>query len=228
MRETNVFEVEDHKLFALGTNINSFLTTDGVRVGVPAVETDAAALLHTAFGLTLAVIDGGNPGPVDYKKNEAARETMKNAYRALVSHRLRYNELVTDANLTEIGLPIWKKTRVRKVKPLTHPEGELVNGGPGQLKGRFHDEGSSMVGIPATADSMEVCIEYDGDGGIHTWNEIFHHARPEFSLPPEFCNRKCRARARWLCDNGEKGLWSDSFEVAAVLLDDWGKPAAAP
>ncbi|GHU76029.1 hypothetical protein FACS189461_3100 [Spirochaetia bacterium] len=226
MRESDVFAVEDHKLFTLGTKIGAFLSTDGARVGVPPAEIDAAAALHSAFGVTLAVIDGGNPGPVDYKNNEAARDTMKSGYRTLINHHLRYNELVSDANLRVMSLPVWKKTRVRKVKPETHPEGEFFNDEPGQLKGRFHDEGSSAVGIPRTADSMEISIEAEGEGGIDVWNETFHTARPSFSLPPELCNRKCLAKTRWLCDNGEKGPWSDSFEVVVVLVDDWGKPAA--
>ncbi|GHV75330.1 hypothetical protein AGMMS49942_01510 [Spirochaetia bacterium] len=227
MRETDVFEVEDHKLVALGTKINTFLSTDGPRVGVPTDESDAAAVKHTALKVTLVKVDGGNPGPVDYKDHEAARDAMKISYRTLVNHHLRYNDKVSDSNLEVMGLPIWKKSRVRKVKPLTHPEGELVNNGPGQLKGRFHDEGSSAVGIPVTADSLEVRIECDGEDGRHTWTETFHTARPKINLPPELCNRKCLAKARWLCDNGEKGHWSNSFEVVTVLMDEWGKPVLA-
>ncbi|GHT87723.1 hypothetical protein FACS1894137_15330 [Spirochaetia bacterium] len=219
MEQKDVFEVEDHLLLAQGHKITSFLDVHGSEKNVPSDVVAATAAVLATFEGCLAVVDGGNPGPVDYRLLLEARNALKTNLRRLVNSHLRYNDEVTDADMIVMGLLIWKTTRTRKVKPVTHPEGELINDEPGHLKGRFHDEGSAIIGIPDTADSLELSIEYDNaEGSVSVWKDTFHTARPEFSLPSPFCNRKCRAIARWRCDNGGKGIWSNPFEVFVTLM----------
>jgi hypothetical protein len=229
MDEPDAFKLEDHHLLVQALKICSFLDESGERIGAPAAIITATRTLTVTFKGTLAVLDRGNPGASDYEANKEAREALITGLRKVVNNYLRHNDAVSELDLTAMGLRIWKKNRSPKTAAKTHPEGELTNDEPGHLKGRFHDEGSDRIGIAKGSDILEISIEYDrGDGSVNVWHEIFHTARPEFSLPPEFCNRLCRAKARWRNNNDQKGLWSNPFNVYVVLLEELKTAAPKP
>jgi hypothetical protein len=223
MQQPDFFNCEDHLIVVKVNGINGFMEVNGDRLHFPAGLQTINLGLTADFVGALNANDAVNAGDSDKERLNEARAALIAGFRITINDYLRNNEYATDQDRVDAGLNLWKKSRARKAAPTTCPFGNLRNDKPGHFKGSFHDQDSTRFAVPATADSMEILIEYDDEsGGINTWQRTFHNAHPRFSVPSDFCNRKLRARVRWLCDNGNEGEYGEPFDVVAVRIGDLG------
>ncbi|GHV76674.1 hypothetical protein AGMMS49942_14950 [Spirochaetia bacterium] len=209
---------------SLGKRLLSYMVTDGSRLLIDAGAIAAAAVPINAYSAALNTVHNvPNHSLADISAKDEAKAASISAVNAFITLNLRTNALWTRVDSVKVGFGDGGGSTSLRPPPSTHPNGSYAYIEPGRLKAKFRDEVTGRVAIPDGADRVDVLMVFDnGDGTCTTWTENYSTAHPVIILPPECCNKKGMAKARWQNNNPTKGPWSDSVPVLCLLMDTLG------
>jgi hypothetical protein len=113
--------------------ISAYLQIHGSRIGLPAEVLTALDALIGVFQEKLAVTEAGNAGSADVAARKTARRPLEQAIRALIRTHIRRNPAVTDEDLVNMKLSIWKTGKSLAPPPVKRPSWKALHKQYGEL-----------------------------------------------------------------------------------------------
>ncbi|GHT83862.1 hypothetical protein FACS1894137_06080 [Spirochaetia bacterium] len=215
----------DLGVYRIGKRLLSYMGTDASRLNI-----SSAALAVVAGPLAFyfvkfdAVHSAPNHTAADIAAKNEAKAAAISALDTFIMLNLSANPEWTKEDEVKVGFGDSEGAYRFRPVPSTHAIGVYTPYGPGRLLVKFSDEGNGHIAIAEDSDSVDVHIVFTGENGaVTTFSDNYSTARATVILPPNCCNKRGMAKARWRNNNPEKGPWSDSVPVFCLLMDDLGK-----
>jgi hypothetical protein len=197
-----------------------YVKVRGEGFNIPDTRTTALDTLRVAFNTALNVStnEETRTKAAVLKKNQA-REALEKYARQYVAEFLVRNLLVTDADRTNMRVPIHKTTRTDAKDPTTHPILKNLK----HLASRVYEffvEDSEHEGRakPEQVHGFEVGYII-GVAGQTIVPEMFTHSLfytsspARIHLPPEAIGLTLYSAYRWENTRGAKGPWSEVYQM---------------
>jgi hypothetical protein len=112
----------------------AYLGINAVRFSIATTVTGVLETLTANFQEKMAVIGAGNPGHADFVAKDAARALVEKEVRAVIRTSIRRNDAVTDEDLANMKLPIWKTGKSRIAQPTKRPSWKALHKQYGELE----------------------------------------------------------------------------------------------
>ena len=196
----------------------SYLNADFQAWGIPAATMSELKALSDLFGKAYAVtIDASTRTRPAVVEKDKTRKNLEAVIRTTLKAYVTYNPAVTDKDRANMELPIHKTTLTPVPVPMTVPEASVKLVASGVVEIHFHDKDAEKKRKPAGVHGVEIAwdiLESNPQSPQKLTKSAFDTKTPH-RLVFDFMERGKHVffALRWENTKGEKGEWSDLYDV---------------
>jgi hypothetical protein len=209
---------KDAELVAWSDNFSVQVSANAAAWGIPEAEVTALVTAKNDFETLHLKADSPERTSVIVAEKNTARKKLTGVIRALVDFRLK-NPVITDAQLTALGLHVRDTTRTPIPIPATRPELDIDVLDVRRLLVRFHDQGSAgkakPYGVNGTVIGYAVLDAPPADPDALNRSVLATHTPYVLEFTEEERGKTVYIALRWQNEKGGKGPWSE-IETAII------------
>ena len=196
----------------------SYLNANHLKWNIPPETMSELETFSEAFDQTYQVtIDASTRTKPAIVEKDEARKSLEAAIRTSLKAYVTYNPAVTDKDRANMGLPIHKTTHTPVPVPMTVPEASVKLVASGVVEIHFHDKDAETKRKPTGVHGVEIAwdILESNPQSPQKLNKSAFDTKTPHRLVFDFAERGKHVffALRWENTKGEKGEWSDLYDV---------------
>ena len=207
------------KFIEWARHLLNFAISNHARWEVPS-PTNSIQVPFNEYEAAYNAAQNPNRGKVDVLRKNEAHKSLEKVLRQYAKAYLLYNPAVSDADRSEIGLPVYSEKRTRVSAPTTIPQLFIDTATPRRVVINYKDKWSARRGKPTNVHGIEVrwAILEQPPADLAELAHSSFDTKPPLTL--EFAEHE-RGKRLYLCGRweiareGEKGPSGD-VEVAII------------